>query len=61
MAPGPVRARAAEVLLKGKQINEASAAEAAEIAMSAAKPLSMNGYKIEIAKTVIKRALLGGG
>ena len=61
VAPGPVRAKAAEVLLKGKQINEASAAKAAEIAMSGAKPLSMNGYKIEIAKSLIKRALLGGG
>jgi xanthine dehydrogenase YagS FAD-binding subunit len=61
LAPGPVRARAAEELLKGKQINESVAAEAAQIAMAGAKPLSMNGYKIEIAKTLIKRTLLGGG
>jgi xanthine dehydrogenase YagS FAD-binding subunit len=61
LAPGPVRARAAEELLKGKQINETVAAEAAQIAMAGAKPLSMNGYKIEIAKTLIKRTLLGGG
>ena len=61
LAPGPVRARAAEEMLKGKPISEARAAEAAEIAMVGAKPLSMNGYKIEIAKTLIKRTLLGGG
>jgi CO/xanthine dehydrogenase FAD-binding subunit len=56
-----VRARAAEELLKGKQINETVAVEAGQIAMAGAKPLSMNGYKIEIAKTLIKRTLLGGG
>jgi xanthine dehydrogenase YagS FAD-binding subunit len=61
LAPGPVRARAAEELLKGKQINETVAVEAAQKAMAGAKPLSMNGYKIEIAKTLIKRSLLGGG
>jgi xanthine dehydrogenase YagS FAD-binding subunit len=61
VAPGPVRSRAAEETLKGKPISEAGAAEAAEIAMSGTKPLSMNGYKIEIAKTLINRALLGGG
>jgi xanthine dehydrogenase YagS FAD-binding subunit len=61
VAPGPVRARAAEEMLKGKEISETYASEAAEIAMSAAKPLSMNSYKIEIAKSLIKRALLGGG
>jgi xanthine dehydrogenase YagS FAD-binding subunit len=61
VASGPVRACAAEDMLKGKEISEAYASEAAEIAMSAAKPLSMNSYKIEIAKSLIKRALLGGG
>jgi xanthine dehydrogenase YagS FAD-binding subunit len=61
VASGPVRARAAEDMLKGKEISETHASEAAEIAMSAAKPLSMNSYKIEIAKSLIKRALLGGG
>jgi len=61
VAPGPVRARAAEDMLKGKEISETRSSEAAEIAMSASKPLSMNGYKIEIAKSLIKRALLGGG
>jgi xanthine dehydrogenase YagS FAD-binding subunit len=47
-------------MLKGKAVSETSVAAAAELALSAAKPLSMNSYKIEIAKTLIKRALLGG-
>lgn len=60
VGPGPVRAREAEATLIGKEITEASAAEAAEAATSGAKPLSKNGYKIEITKALIKRALLGG-
>jgi len=59
VAPGPVRARSAEDMLKGKEINEAIAAEAAEMAMSTARPLSMNSYKIEISKTLIKRSTVG--
>lgn len=61
VAPGPVRVRDAEETLKGKPINEATVTEVAEVALAGAKPLSMNGYKIEITKTLIKRALLGGG
>jgi xanthine dehydrogenase YagS FAD-binding subunit len=33
-------------------------ADAAEVALAGAKPLSMNAYKIEIAKTLVKRAIL---
>jgi len=61
VAPGPVRVQAAEEALLGKVIDEASAARAAETALAGAKPLSKNGYKIEIAKSLIKKALLGGG
>jgi xanthine dehydrogenase YagS FAD-binding subunit len=61
VAPGPVRARAAEEALKGKPIDVETSAGAAETALTNAKPLSMNDYKIEITKTLIKRALLGGG
>jgi xanthine dehydrogenase YagS FAD-binding subunit len=60
VAPGPVRARAAEDMLKGRRISETIAAEAADAAMSAARPLSMNSYKIEILRSLIKRALSGG-
>ena len=59
VAPAPVRAFAAEEVLKGKPISEALAAEAAEAALAEAKSLSMNAYKIEIAKVLVKRAILG--
>jgi NADPH-dependent glutamate synthase beta subunit-like oxidoreductase len=58
VAPTPVRAVAAEEAIKGRPIGEAAAAAAAEAALAGARPLSMNGYKIEIAKTLVKRAIL---
>ena len=59
VAPVPLRAFAVEELLKGRAINESLATEAAEAALADAEPLSMNAYKIEIAKTLVKRAILG--
>jgi hypothetical protein len=35
------------------------AAEAAKQAVVGVMPLTMNAYKVEIAKTLIKRAILG--
>ena len=35
-----------------------TAAAAGEAAVEGAKPLSMNGYKVALTKTVVKRALL---
>ena len=58
VAPGPIRARKAEEMLKGKSLSEEGAAEAAGQALSGARPLTMNAYKIEIAKTLVKRAIL---
>jgi xanthine dehydrogenase YagS FAD-binding subunit len=43
----------------GKPLNEAAAIEAAETAVAGAKPLSMNAYKVEIARTLVKRAIQG--
>jgi NADPH-dependent glutamate synthase beta subunit-like oxidoreductase/CO/xanthine dehydrogenase FAD-binding subunit len=59
VAPTPVRARAAEDFLKGKPINEVTATEAGNLALHGALPLSMNEYKVQIAKTLVKRAVLG--
>jgi xanthine dehydrogenase YagS FAD-binding subunit len=59
VAPSPVRAKKAEEVIKGRPIDPNIAAEAAEQAVAAARPLSMNAYKIEITKTLIKRAILG--
>lgn len=58
VAAGPVRATKAEKILVGRPVDETSAADAAEAALAGAKPLSMNAYKIEIAKTLVKRAIL---
>jgi len=61
VAPGPVRARKAELLLKGRRIDCALAREAAELAVGDAKPMSMNAYKVEIAKALVQRAILASG
>jgi len=58
LAAGPVRASKAEKMLVDRSIDEKAAADAAEAALAGAKPLSMNAYKIEIAKTLVKRAIL---
>ena len=58
VAPTPHRATAAEEAIRGKSLNRSIAEEAAEAAVSGARPLSMNAYKIEITKTLIKRAIL---
>ena len=42
----------------GKPISEAGVAEAAETALQLAKPLKMNSYKVELSKTLVRRALL---
>lgn len=57
VAPTPVRALGAEEYLKGKKLSEETAAEAAETALAGAKPLSKNGYKVEIAKALVKRVM----
>ena len=57
VAPGPHRALKAESFLSGKALNRETIESAAELAVAGAVPLSRNAYKIEIAKTLIKRAL----
>ena len=51
-------AKAAEEAIKGRPIDQKAAAEAAEQAIAGAQPLSMNAYKVEIAKALVKRAIL---
>ncbi len=58
VAPIPWRSEAAEKAITGKTVNADNAQAAAEAAVEAAKPLSMNGYKVTLTKTVVKRALL---
>jgi xanthine dehydrogenase YagS FAD-binding subunit len=58
VAPIPWRSRAAEEALVGKTITEATAAAAGEAAVRGAHPLGQNGYKVEVAKVAVKRAIL---
>jgi xanthine dehydrogenase YagS FAD-binding subunit len=61
VAPIPWRSQAAEAALVGKPLNEATAAAAAEAALREARPLSQNAYKVQVAKTALKRAILHAG
>jgi xanthine dehydrogenase YagS FAD-binding subunit len=58
VATFPYRSHGAESLLKNKEIDEASAGAAAEAALENARPLKMNGHKVELSKTLVRRALL---
>lgn len=58
VAPTPWRSPEAEAALVGKTISEATADAAGEAAVSKAKALSGNGYKIQLARVAVKRAIL---
>lgn len=55
--PAPWRSTEAEAELS-QGIDAASAERAADAAVSVCKPLGKNGYKVEIARTMVKRTLL---
>jgi xanthine dehydrogenase YagS FAD-binding subunit len=54
----PYRAGEAEKLIAGRAIDEASAMAAGEAAVAEAQALEANAYKVQIAKTLVKRAIL---
>jgi xanthine dehydrogenase YagS FAD-binding subunit len=58
VAPIPWRTEAAEQALAGKTISEAVASEAADAAMRGATPMSQNSYKVQVARTAVKRAIM---
>ena len=58
VAPKPYRATKAEAMMAGKPINEANAEAAGAAAVEDARPLQATRYKVQIAKTLVKRALL---
>ena len=58
VAPVPWRAAAAETVLAGKRVTEGLAMEAADAALANARPMSENAYKIQVARTAVKRAIL---
>jgi xanthine dehydrogenase YagS FAD-binding subunit len=58
VAPIPWRSEAAEKAIRGQTVSMESAATVAKAAAEGAKPLSMNGYKVALVQTAVKRALL---
>jgi len=58
VAPEPLRAKKAEDFLNGQPLEEKSAAEAAELSLEGVIALPMNDYKVEIARTLVRRAML---
>jgi xanthine dehydrogenase YagS FAD-binding subunit len=58
VSPRPYRSEAAEKALIGKKADEATVKAAAEAALADADPMSMNAYKVDLAKAVLKRAIM---
>jgi xanthine dehydrogenase YagS FAD-binding subunit len=58
VAPTPWRSAPAEAALAGQSLNEQTAAAAAEAAVGEARPMSGNAYKVQVAKTAVKRAIM---
>ena len=54
IAPVPLLLTAAAAALEGKPANAASAAQAAELATSGARPLPMTGYKLELLAGLVR-------
>jgi xanthine dehydrogenase YagS FAD-binding subunit len=58
VAPVPWLSPEAESALKGQSISDETAQKAAAAALSSAKPLSGNAYKVQLARVAVKRAIL---
>jgi xanthine dehydrogenase YagS FAD-binding subunit len=61
VAPIPWRSKEAEAALNGQVVNEAVATAASRAALQAAHDLGQNGYKIQIARVALRRAILQAG
>lgn len=58
VAPVPWVSQAAAKILKGRVINASVAEEAGQAAVAQARPMSQNGYKVQLARVSVKRAIL---
>lgn len=58
VAPIPWRSKEAESALSGQVVNEEVATTASHAALQAAHDLGRNGYKIQIARVALRRAIL---
>jgi xanthine dehydrogenase YagS FAD-binding subunit len=61
VAHKPWRSREAEAALAGQPASEAAFRRAAEAALADARPLAHNGYKVELGRRAIVRALMRAG
>jgi xanthine dehydrogenase YagS FAD-binding subunit len=58
VATFPHRSAEAEELIRNRPMSDDLAAAAAEAALQQAKPLRMNQYKVDLSKTLLRRALM---
>ena len=58
VAPVPWRSKEAEATLVGKVIDELVASDASNAALQPARNLGQNGYKVQVARVALKRAIL---
>ena len=58
VAPVPWVSSEAASLLIGGRVTEETAQAAGDVAVARATPLSQNGYKVQLARTAVKRAIL---
>ncbi|MCX5795344.1 MAG: FAD-dependent oxidoreductase [Elusimicrobia bacterium] len=58
VAPVPLRAKEVEAFLKGRIPDEATAARAGDIAVAACRPLAKNGFKVQLVRALLRKAIL---
>jgi xanthine dehydrogenase YagS FAD-binding subunit len=56
VSPRPLRSIAAEETVRGRRLTEAVTLEAAAATVSNAKPMSMNAYKVDLTRGLVKQA-----
>jgi len=61
VAPVPLRAGQVEEFLRGRRLDEETAAAAGRIAVKGVYPLACNGYKAQVIQGLLRKALLAGG
>jgi len=60
VAARPLRLRAVEEALSGASVDDGTAAMAGELAITGARPLRFNGYKVPLMRNLVRRAVRGG-
>lgn len=60
VAPTPLRLRASEDAVRGRQVSEEAAARAGEAAVQGVRPLAHNEYKVALLRNLVTRAVRGG-